>query len=65
MPNITIRPRTEGPIRPRLTRCECLTCGAHTNAVAARRVHGTCPNCGSAQLVPVEGAEVIRPIRPR
>lgn len=55
----------EGPIRPRLTRCECQNCGAHSNAVAARRVHGSCPNCGSTQLVPVQGADVIRPARRR
>lgn len=45
----------------RLVRCECRSCGAHTNAIAATGVHVTCPNCGGGGLVPVEGAGLIRP----
>jgi ribosomal protein S27E len=45
----------------RLVRCECHSCGAHTNAIVATGVHVSCPNCGAAGLVPVEGAGLIRP----
>jgi ribosomal protein S27E len=44
----------------RLVRCECRGCGAHTNASAAAGADITCPNCGAAGLVPVEGAGLIR-----
>jgi rubrerythrin len=43
----------------RLVRCECRSCGAHTNAIAAGEP-GSCPNCGAPGLVPVEGAGLIR-----
>jgi Zn finger protein HypA/HybF involved in hydrogenase expression len=45
----------------RLVRCECRGCGAHSNAVAAANREARCPNCASATLVPVEGADLIRP----
>jgi ribosomal protein S27E len=45
----------------RLVRCECRSCGAHTNAIAAIGTRVSCPNCGAAGLVPVEGAGLIRP----
>lgn len=61
MRNIPVTRQLEGPIRPRLARCECESCGAHTNAVAAHRVHASCPNCGASRLVRLDGAEVIRP----
>jgi len=48
----------------RLVRCECRSCGAHTNATATLGVRATCPNCGAAGLVPVEGAGLIRPVQP-
>jgi ribosomal protein S27E len=44
----------------RLVRCECRSCGAHTNAIASTGVEPTCPNCGAGVLVPVEGAGLIR-----
>jgi rubrerythrin len=44
----------------RLLRCECRSCGAHTNAMATTDADGTCPNCGAPGLVPVEGAGLIR-----
>jgi predicted RNA-binding Zn-ribbon protein involved in translation (DUF1610 family) len=44
----------------RLVRCECRSCGAHTNAIAASGAHAACPNCGAAGIVPVEGAGLIR-----
>ncbi len=44
----------------RLVRCECHSCGAHTNAIATTGAHAGCPNCGAAGLVPVEGAGLIR-----
>jgi ribosomal protein S27E len=50
---------TGDPVRPRLARCECRSCGAHSNAIAHREVHATCPNCGSSRLVPLEGVTVI------
>ena len=46
----------------RLVRCECRSCGAHTNATATTGAHATCPNCGAPGLVPVEGAGLIRPL---
>jgi ribosomal protein S27E len=48
-------------LNPRLVRCECRGCGAHSNAIAARDVEASCPNCGASRLVPVEGAGVIMP----
>jgi predicted RNA-binding Zn-ribbon protein involved in translation (DUF1610 family) len=48
----------------RLVRCECRSCGAHTNAIPATGVHTTCPNCGADGIVPVEGAGLIRPVHP-
>lgn len=44
----------------RLVRCECRSCGAHTNAMASAAMHPSCPNCGAAGLVPVEGAGLIQ-----
>lgn len=46
----------------RLVRCECRGCGAHSNAMASAALAPTCPNCGAARLVPVEGAGLIRPL---
>jgi hypothetical protein len=48
----------------RLVRCECRSCGAHTNASAATGGDVTCPNCGAAGIVPVEGAGLILPVQP-
>jgi ribosomal protein S27E len=45
----------------RLVRCECRGCGAHSNGVAAAGADVRCPNCGASALVPVEGADLIRP----
>lgn len=42
-----------------IVRCACMTCGAHTNALRTFRVAGSCPNCGSFELVPVEGAQPL------
>ena len=47
------------PIVPRLVRCTCEQCGAHTNAVWTFRVGGSCPTCGSYRLAPLEGAELM------
>ena len=47
------------PVRPRLVRCACEQCGAHTNAVWTFRVGGSCPTCGSFRLAPLEGAELM------
>jgi len=47
------------PVMPRLVRCACEQCGAHTNAVWTFRVGGSCPTCGSFRLVPLEGAELM------
>ena len=52
---------SEHVVGRRLVRCECRTCGAHSNAVAAADADGRCPNCGGSALVPVEGADIIRP----
>jgi Zn finger protein HypA/HybF involved in hydrogenase expression len=51
----------------RLVRCECGCCGAHSNVVPAADADARCPNCGAGTLVPVEGADIIRPAseRPR
>ena len=45
-----------------LVRCACMTCGAHTNALRTFHVAGSCPNCGSFELRPVEGAEPLGPM---
>jgi Zn finger protein HypA/HybF involved in hydrogenase expression len=45
----------------RLVRCECHSCGAHSNAIASWTVESSCPNCGAPGLVPVEGAGLILP----
>jgi DNA-directed RNA polymerase subunit RPC12/RpoP len=42
-----------------LVRCECRGCGAHSNTTAGAEAR--CPNCGASRLVPVEGADLIRP----
>lgn len=47
------------PIVPRLVRCTCEQCGAHTNAFWTFRVGGCCPICGSFRLAPLEGAELM------
>jgi hypothetical protein len=47
------------PILPRVVRCACEHCGAHTNAVWTFRVGGSCPTCGSFRLAPLEGAELM------
>ena len=46
-------------LRPRLVRCQCDNCGAHSNAFAGYDVHSGCGNCGAPRLVPVPGAGVI------
>jgi hypothetical protein len=40
-------------------RCACAKCGTHTNAVKAFRVAGSCANCGSYDLQPIDGAEPL------
>ncbi len=45
----------------RLVRCECRSCGAHSNAMLSADMNPTCPNCGAPGVVPVEGAGLIRP----
>lgn len=52
---------SEHVVARRLERCECRSCGAHSNAVAAANAEACCPNCGALTLVPVEGADLIRP----
>jgi hypothetical protein len=42
-----------------LVRCACAVCGTHVNAVKTFRVAGSCQNCGSFDLVPVDGAEPL------
>lgn len=42
---------------PRVVRCVCAVCGAHTNALKTFRVSGSCPNCGSFDLAAIEGAD--------
>ncbi len=44
---------------PRLVRCACAACGTHSNAVLTFRVTGSCSNCGSFELLPIEGAEPL------
>jgi Zn finger protein HypA/HybF involved in hydrogenase expression len=51
------------PILPRVVRCACEHCGAHTNAVWTFRVAGSCPTCGSFRLAPLEGAELMHGAR--
>jgi hypothetical protein len=46
-------------LQAQIVRCACEVCGTHTNAVKTFRVAGSCPNCGSFRLVPVEGAEPL------
>jgi predicted RNA-binding Zn-ribbon protein involved in translation (DUF1610 family) len=58
-PAPVIDAESERPVA-RLVRCECRSCGAHTNATAASGGRTTCPNCGAAGIVPVEGARLIR-----
>ena len=50
--------RTERPA-PQLVRCACESCGSHTNAMRTFRITGSCPNCGSFELTPIEGAEPL------
>jgi hypothetical protein len=61
-PRVADRPTAEPAytaIMPRLVRCTCEQCGAHTNAVWTFRVGGSCPTCGSFRLTPLEGAELM------
>jgi hypothetical protein len=53
--------RQEAPdrVRPQVVRCACSVCGTHTNALKSFRIAGSCTNCGSFELVPVEGAEPL------
>ena len=44
---------------PQLVRCACVECGTHTNAVLTFRLTGSCSNCGSFDLVPIDGAEPL------
>ncbi len=46
----------------RLMRCECRSCGAHSNAMTSGDRPAACPNCGTGGLVPVEGAALIRSV---
>jgi hypothetical protein len=46
-------------LAPRLARCECRDCGAHSNAIVTPEGHACCANCGGPRLVPVDGACVI------
>lgn len=62
-PAPVINPESEF-VAARLARCECRSCGAHTNAIPATGVGNTCPNCGAAGIVPVEGAGLIRRVHP-
>jgi hypothetical protein len=48
----------------RLVRCECRSCGAHSNAMTSGERPAACPNCNAEGLVPVEGAMLIRPVSP-
>ena len=52
-------PRSPERIQAQIVRCSCEVCGTHTNAVKAFRVAGSCANCGSFRLVPVDGAEPL------
>lgn len=49
------RPQVSRPT-PQLVRCACVACGTHTNAVRTFRITGSCSNCGSFELEPIEGA---------
>jgi hypothetical protein len=51
--------RRADPLAPRLARCECRDCGAHSNAIVMTERHASCTNCGGPRLVPVDGACVI------
>jgi hypothetical protein len=56
------RPLGDGlvdPQAPRLVRCECRDCGAHSNAIVTTDAHSCCTNCGGPRLTPVDGACVI------
>jgi hypothetical protein len=51
--------RSVHPVPPfpmRRVRCECRRCGVHTVTDVGFRVAGSCCNCGSFELVPVEEA---------
>jgi Zn finger protein HypA/HybF involved in hydrogenase expression len=50
---------TASSIVPRVVRCACESCGAHTNALWMFRVAGACPTCGSFRLAPIDGAELM------
>jgi hypothetical protein len=52
-------PSTPVRARPQVVRCACTVCGTHTNAIKTFRVAGSCSNCGSFDLVQVEGAEPL------
>jgi hypothetical protein len=58
-PAPVINPESELMVA-RLVRCECRSCGAHSNAIASGEPLAACPNCGTPGLVPVEGAGLIR-----
>jgi Zn finger protein HypA/HybF involved in hydrogenase expression len=65
-PRAEDRPASQAPYRetasaiaPRVVRCACEVCGAHTNALWTFRVGGSCPTCGSFRLAPIEGAELM------
>ena len=45
--------------RAQVVRCACTVCGTHTNALKSFRITGSCSNCGSFALVPVEGADPL------
>lgn len=47
------------PLAPRLARCECRDCGAHSNAIVMTEAQASCTNCGGRRLAPVDGACVI------
>jgi hypothetical protein len=51
--------RTVTAVEPRVVRCACEHCGAHTNAVWTSRVGGSCPTCGSFRLAPLRGAALM------
>ena len=55
IPDPVLRPQ------PEVVRCACAICGAHCNAVRAFRVTGSCPNCGSFELTPMDGAAPLGP----
>ena len=54
-PSIAARSTPARPV-PQVVRCACAVCGTHTNALKSFRVTGSCANCGSFDLHPVEGA---------